>query len=91
MFHESGDTMTDQLSRTHVTNDASQAPADLEWTLTDVVQPEVWMGRYRGVYIGMVEHREPDGFSATTHRGRNLGTFATLEDAQVAFYSRQDA
>jgi len=82
--------MTDQLSRTYVNTDTAQAPADLEWTLTDVVQPEVWMGRYRGVYIGMVEHREPEGFVATTHRGRNLGSFESLEDAQGSFYSRQD-
>jgi len=83
--------MTDQLQApTHVSRDSGLPPTDLEWTLTDVVQPEVWMGRYRGVYIGMVEHREPDGFTATTHRGRSLGSFETLEDAQHSFYSRQE-
>ncbi|TBN57676.1 hypothetical protein EYE40_09910 [Glaciihabitans arcticus] len=59
---------------------------DVEWTETDAVKSAVWIGRYRGVFIGMVEHREPEGFTATTHRGRGLGNFPTLEDAQHSFY-----
>ena len=60
--------------------------SDLIWLETDVVHPPVWIGRYRGVTIGIIEHREPEGYTSTTHRGRGLGNFETLEDAQNAFY-----
>lgn len=60
----------------------------LIWLETDVVHPPVWIGRYRGVTIGIIEHREPEGYTATSHRGRGLGNFSTLEDAQNAFYAR---
>ena len=69
---------------------APVAPAststDVDWTESFDVMPPVWMGRYRGVFIGMVEHREPEGYTAITHRGRNLGNFESLEDAQRSFY-----
>lgn len=58
----------------------------VEWTLSEAVRPPVWVGYYKGVYLGMIEHRDPEGYTATTHRGRNLGSFEGLEDAQRSFY-----
>jgi len=77
--------MSTTIEAPTMTASTTTAP-DVEWTETDVVQPSVWIGRYRGTYIGLVEHREPEGFTATTHRGRGLGNFASLEDAQRSFY-----
>jgi len=70
---------------------ASPAPSttstgDVVWTKSYDVQPPVWVGRYKDVYLGMIEHREPEGFAAITHRGRGLGNFATIEEAQRSFY-----
>jgi len=67
-------------------SDVSGEPTEgVEWMFTDVVQPPAWIGRYRKVYVGMIEERDTEGFVSITHRGRNLGRFDTLEDAQKAF------
>ena len=85
--------MTDVLERpvTATAHSGSQHPAaaaaspDLEWEHTDVVAPAVWIGRYKGVFVGMIEEREPEGFVSMTRLGRNLGRFDGLEDAKAAF------
>ena len=66
--------------------DSGSTRDDVEWTLSEDVQPPVWIGRYREHFLGMIELREPEGYTAITHRGRGLGNFATLEEAQRAFY-----
>jgi len=65
---------------------AITSPIDLvEWVHTDVVEPAVWIGRFKGAYLGMVEERHPEGFVAMTRLGRSLGRFDTLDDAKAAF------
>ena len=66
--------------------DNSAARDEVQWIESHDVLPPVWVGRYRDVYLGMIEHRDPEGYTAITHRGRGLGNFATLEEAQRAFY-----
>ena len=68
------------------TTDSDSTRDDVSWVLSNDVQPPVWIGRYRELYLGMIELREPEGYIAITHRGRGLGNFATLEEAQRAFY-----
>ena len=65
--------------------DTSATSPDLEWVHTDVVEPAVWIGRYKGVFVGMIEEREPEGFVSMTRLGRNLGRFDDLEHAKAAF------
>ena len=85
--------MTDVLERptAAVTHVGAQHPVvdtttpDLEWVHTDVVEPAVWIGRYKGVFVGMIEEREPEGFVSMTRLGRNLGRFDSLDAAQAAF------
>lgn len=60
----------------------------VEWVQTDVVSPPVWIGRHESVFIGMIEEREPEGFTAFSRLGRNLGRFDTLEHAQESFLRR---
>ncbi|MGV8884958.1 MAG: hypothetical protein ACOH1T_05140 [Microbacteriaceae bacterium] len=60
----------------------------LDWELVDCVHPQVWIGRVRGIFVGMVESRGADGFAVTTRLGRGLGTFSSLEVAQDAFIKR---
>jgi hypothetical protein len=57
----------------------------LEWEPVEGVQPAAWVGRVRGIFVGMVEARWQEGFTATSRLGRKLGTFGTLADAQDAF------
>jgi hypothetical protein len=64
-----------------ITNDAPH----LDWETVDAVQQQVWIGRVRGIFVGMVESRGADGFAVTTRLGRRLGLFPTLEEAQDAF------
>ncbi|CAN5345320.1 hypothetical protein BH11ACT2_BH11ACT2_02490 [soil metagenome] len=60
-------------------------PNGLAWENVEGVEPAVWVGRVRGIFVGMVEARWQEGFTATTRLGRKLGTFGTLEDAQRSF------
>ena len=62
----------------------NEAP-HLDWETVDAVQQQVWIGRVRGIFVGMVESRGEDGFAVTTRLGRRLGLFTTLEEAQDAF------
>jgi len=79
--------MSDTISKPSEARERATSTGDLFWQETDVVQPSVWIGRYRGVMLGIIEHRDPEGFTATTHRGRGLGNFETLEEAQAAFHN----
>ncbi len=59
--------------------------AGLQWESVQGVEPAAWVGRVRGIFVGMVEARWQEGYTATTRLGRKLGTFGTLEDAENAF------
>ena len=74
-------------SRTAATSaaPAAEVPAGLIWETVSDVEPAVWVGRVRGIFVGMVEARWQEGFTATSRLGRKLGTFGTLADAQDAF------
>ena len=63
----------------------TEGASTLEWESVEGVQPAAWVGRVRGIFVGMVEARWQEGFTATTRLGRKLGTFGTLADAQDAF------
>ena len=63
----------------------TSASSTLEWEPVEGVQPAAWVGRVRGIFVGMVEARWQEGFTATSRLGRKLGTFGTLADAQDAF------
>jgi len=67
------------------TSASAQAASTLEWEPVEGVQPAAWVGRVRGIFVGMVEARWQEGFTATSRLGRKLGTFGTLADAQDAF------
>jgi hypothetical protein len=68
------------------------SPIDLvEWVHTDVVEPAVWIGRFKGTFLGMVEEREPEGFVSMTRLGRSLGRFDTLDEAKAAFVAHREA
>jgi len=62
-----------------------EGASTLEWESVEGVQPAAWVGRVRGIFVGMVEARWQEGYTATTRLGRKLGTFGTLADAQDAF------
>lgn len=62
-----------------------QTGSTLEWEPVEGVQPAAWVGRVRGIFVGMVEARWQEGYTATSRLGRKLGTFGTLADAQDAF------
>jgi hypothetical protein len=57
----------------------------LVWESVQGVEPAAWVGRVRGIFVGMVEARWQEGYTATTRLGRKLGTFGTLADAEDAF------
>jgi hypothetical protein len=83
--------MTDMLERTTETAPPVSAIHEvegLEWTYTDVVEPAVWVGRFQGQFIGMVEDRGDEGFVSLTRLGRNLGRFDSLADAQGSFLKK---
>jgi hypothetical protein len=71
------------------TNAVSDASTGLIWEAVEGVSPAAWVGRVHGSFVGMVEARWQEGFTATTRLGRKLGTFGTLEDAQDAFILRR--
>lgn len=68
--------------------DVQEGPRGLVWEPVEGVSPASWVGRVHGSYVGMVEARWQEGYTATTRLGRKLGTFGTLEDAQDAFIVR---
>jgi hypothetical protein len=70
-----------------VTQEDSQT--GLVWESVQGVEPAAWVGRVRGIFVGMVEARWQEGFTATTRLGRKLGTFGTLDAAQEAFIVKQ--
>lgn len=83
--------MTDMLERpAEITppKSAIDEVEGLEWIYTDVVAPAVWVGRFQGQFIGMVEDRGEEGFVALTRLGRNLGRFDSLPDAQGSFLKK---
>ena len=54
----------------------------IHWT---IVQAGLWVGKSNGEFAGMIEAREGEGFSATTHLAKNLGSFPTVEAAKSSF------
>jgi hypothetical protein len=64
---------------------AEEQATGLVWEAVQGVEPAAWVGRVRGIFVGMVEARWQEGFTATTRLGRKLGTFGTLADAEEAF------
>ena len=78
-------TTTSTMPVASTTTTAPSTAPHLDWELVDAVQQQVWIGRVRGIFVGMVESRGADGFAVTTRLGRGLGLFPTLEAAQDAF------
>lgn len=64
---------------------ADEQSAGLVWERVEGVEPAIWTGRVRGIFVGMVEARWQEGFTATSRLGRKLGSYGTLEDAELAF------
>jgi len=62
-----------------------EATTGLVWESVPGVEPAAWVGRVRGIFVGMVEARWQEGYTSTTRLGRKLGTFGTLDSAQDAF------
>lgn len=54
----------------------------IEWT---AVQSGLWVGKANGEFAGMIEARWGSGFAATTRLAKNLGVFATVEEAKASF------
>ena len=49
------------------------------------VQSGLWVGTIGGEFAGMIEARWGEGFSATTRLAKNLGMFATVDEAKASF------
>lgn len=77
--------MLDTARPTRVAHDSTDTPSTLEWEAVQGVEPAAWVGRVRGIFVGMVEARWQEGYTATSRLGRKLGTFGTLSAAQEAF------
>jgi hypothetical protein len=77
--------MVDNAQSTKVVSTGDDSATGLVWESVQGVEPAAWVGRVRGIFVGMVEARWQEGFTATTRLGRKLGTFGTLESAQQAF------
>ena len=63
----------------------SGAPAGrarIQWT---AVQAGLWVGKVNGEFAGMIEAQWGEGFSATTRLAKNLGVFATVDEAMASF------
>jgi len=54
----------------------------IRWT---AVQAGLWVGKVDGEFAGMIEAKWGEGFTATTRLAKNLGTFATVEEAKASF------
>jgi hypothetical protein len=61
------------------TKPSTATTTDVTWTAE---RAGLWVARRGGEFVGMVEARWGDGFAATTRLAKNLGTFATVEEAQ---------
>jgi len=79
------DTAPARISNENLVKETEEAPTGLVWESVEGVEPAAWVGRVRGIFVGMVEARWQEGFTATTRLGRKLGTFGTLDDAEEAF------
>ena len=62
---------------------ASTTRTPIQWT---VVQAGLWVGKSNGEFAGMIEADEGEGFSATTHLAKDLGSFPTVEAAKSSFH-----
>ena len=54
---------------------------DIQWR---VVQSGLWVGTVNGEFAGMIEAHWGEGFSATTRLAKNLGMFATVDEAKAS-------
>jgi hypothetical protein len=54
----------------------------IHWT---AVQSGLWVGKIDGEFAGMIEARWGEGFAATTRLAKNLGLFATVDEAKASF------
>ena len=81
--------MVDSASATRTAATQEDTQTGLVWESVQGVEPAAWVGRVRGIFVGMVEARWQEGFTATTRLGRKLGTFGTLDAAQEAFIVKQ--
>ena len=61
---------------------ASPARGTIQWT---AVQAGLWVGKVNGEFAGMIEAPWGEGFSATTRLAKNLGVFATVDEAMASF------
>lgn len=60
----------------------SPARTTIQWT---AVQAGLWVGKINGEFAGMIEARWGEGFAATTRLAKNLGLFATVDEAKASF------
>ena len=60
----------------------SPARTTIQWT---AVQAGLWVGKINGEVAGMIEARWGEGFAATTRLAKNLGLFATVDEAKASF------
>ncbi|CAN5331105.1 hypothetical protein BH11ACT2_BH11ACT2_18800 [soil metagenome] len=74
-----------QAAKAAKTAIVEEQTSGLVWESVEGVEPAAWVGRVRGIFVGMVEARWQEGYTATTRLGRKLGTFGTLGDAEEAF------
>ena len=58
------------------------ARGSVQWR---AVQSGLWVGTVNGEFAGMIEALWGEGFSATTHLAKNLGMFATVDEAKASF------
>ena len=62
---------------------AMNEPTETTWRS---VQAGIWVGRRGGAFAGMIEQRWGEGYLATTRLGKSLGTFGTIQEAQLALH-----
>jgi hypothetical protein len=59
----------------------TQLSPALRWR---VPQAGVWVAHLDDRFVGLVNARWGTGFTATTHLGKDLGLFRTVDEAQMA-------
>jgi hypothetical protein len=69
------------MSITADQNNGKVITASVDWRAE---QAGLWVARRNGDFVGMVEARWGSGFAATTRLAKSLGTFTTVEEAQLA-------